>query len=154
MSAAEGFAEQSSARLALRGVTSNDDVPALSELRIESIAGRAARLTGLLLDVLLEVKQCGSLLSDELFDRGAPSCLRKRGVDQSDLALDVRNDLLLGRTLQRCEPCTDGASAVRNLGSVGGAVNIAFRHLNAPDSDWRCDHDQFVGLAVFKGRLA
>ena len=82
--------------LALNCMTCNKRAPALFEPATKAGARRAAGMTALLLDVLLELENGCGLFGDELLDRGVPCRHRQRGIDRGNLALDMGDDPLLG----------------------------------------------------------
>ena len=67
--------------LALNSMTCNKRAPALFESATKAGARRAAGVTALLLDVLLELEDGCGLFGDELLDGRVPCRHRQRGID-------------------------------------------------------------------------
>ena len=140
--------------LALNSMTCSERAPALFESATKAGARRAAGMTALLLDVLLELEDGCGLFGDELLDRRVPCRHRQRGIDRGDLALDMGDDPLLGCRQQCGELGADRAPAISNLGAIGAAQQAAFGHLNAANGFRRREDDQLGGFPFFKGLLA
>ena len=139
---------------ALNSVTRDKRAPALFEPATQAGARRAAGMTALLLDVLLELEDGRGLFGDELLDRRMPCRHRQRGIDRGDLALDMGDDPLLGCRQQCGELCADSAPAISNFRTIGATQQASFGHLNAANG-FRCrEDDQFGGFPFFKGLLA
>ena len=140
--------------LALKCMTCNKRAPALFESATKAGTRRAAGMTALLLDVLLELENGCGLFGDELLDRRVPCRHRQRGIDRGDFALDMGDDPLLGCGQQCGELRADGAPAIRSFGAMGAAQQAALGHLNAANGFRRREDDQFGGFPFFRGLLA
>ena len=120
----------------------------------EASTRRAPRPNLLPSDTLPKLRQRRLLLGTQSLQRGMSLLRRQVRVNRTDLALYVRDDLLLRRRQQSCEVCRDGREFAGDRGAVRCIEQLSFGSMDGAQGGAWCCLGSFRSLAVFEGSLA